>query len=113
MVMVLPYILEAFPSNDLAGLLLALSGPEGFSSVPGHQRPGAAIQAIRNLVNELHLRSGGRLPRTLAEAGWNETALKPLGQELLESGQVPPDVDLKILDTVFTHACSGRPVIKA
>ncbi len=105
MVMILPSILESGASPGLADLLLPLTGPDDFSSVPGPQQGSAAVHAIRTLVNDLHRITGGRLPRTLGEAGWNETALTAIGREI--RNEKLSNMDPKFIDKVLTHAGSG------
>ncbi|WDP89969.1 MAG: iron-containing alcohol dehydrogenase [Desulfobacter sp.] len=80
MVLLLPGLLE--PAPDAAALFQPLAGPTAYSATPPEQRATAAVQVIRNLLNDLHLLSRGRLPRTPAEAGWNQEALASLKQEL-------------------------------
>jgi len=113
MVMVLPYILESIESKDVGSLLLPLAGPDVFSQVPAPQRPDSAVQILRSLVNELHLLSGGRLPRTLEEAGWNEAALSAIGQGLIKSGSLPAGTVPQAIEALLTRACSGRPAIRS
>ncbi len=109
MAIVLPYILESVPSTDMSSLLLPLAGPDAFSSAPPPQRPDFAVQILRSLVNELHLLSRGRLPRTLEEAGWNEAALSAMGRKLITSRGIPAGMTPETIDALLTRACSGRP----
>ncbi|MCG8633519.1 MAG: iron-containing alcohol dehydrogenase [Desulfobacterales bacterium] len=109
MAMVLPAILESTAGSGSGPLLLPLAGPDRFSSVPASQQARTAVQLLRDLVNTLHAASGGRLPRTLAEAGWNSEALDDLGHGLIEKDMLT-GITPEVINRILTHACDGRPV---
>ncbi len=109
MAIVLPAILESMALNNFGTLLLPLAGQDNFSSVPGPQQARTAVQTLRTMVNDLHAASGGRLPRTLAEAGWNRDALETLGRDLIEKETIT-GIAPEAFNRVLTHACDGRPV---
>ncbi len=108
MAILLPSILEFGPSPDLADLLLPLAGPGAFSAIPGSQQPFAALHAIHTIINDLYRISGGKLPRSLEEAGWNKAALTALGREIREETKDLADMDLKFIDSVLPLSGSGH-----
>lgn len=106
MALILPAVLEALGNDDFGGLLLSLAGPDQFSAVPGPQRSAASVQALRQLLNDLHAVTAGRTPRTLGEAGRDPGLLTAAVTEK----QRLPDISPDTLKTILAHACDGSPV---
>lgn len=77
MALALPEILTGTADREWLGrLLLPLTGPDRYASVPAAQRPDAALRTIRDIFNELFRMTGGRTPRTLEEAGLGKGGLQ-------------------------------------
>ncbi len=101
--------LEGSTSPDFDSLWLTLAGSRSFGEAPAVQRPYAAIQAIRQMLNRLYGFSLGKRPRSLAEAGWEESSLALASKELSENSTFA-GMDRPWIETLFTFALTGRPV---
>ena len=84
-------------------LLLSLTGPAEFSSIPAGQHETSAVQHLRGLLNALYRISTGSIPRTLADAGIRQEELDAVTDAFTK------DENAQNFNAVLTHSFTGQP----
>ncbi len=110
--LLLPFTLEFHLSLNSAfgaDLLLPLSDADTYASTTPHLRAPAAINWLRTFLHDLHAITGGKIPRTLAEAGMPRFILNDIAEKALESGLKRYTFSDYL--TVLEHAWDDRPFL--
>ncbi len=110
--LLLPFILEfQFSLNSALGadLLLPLSDADTYSTTTPHLRESVAINKLRSFLHDLHAVTGGKIPRTLAEAGMPRYIINDIADNALASGL--KRYTFNDYMTVLEHAWDDRPFI--
>jgi alcohol dehydrogenase len=108
--LLLPFILEfhlSLNSDFGADLLLPLSDADTYAATTPHLRAPVAINKLRSFLHDLHTVTGGKIPRTLAEAGMPRFILNDIAATAAESGLKRYTVNDYM--TVLKHAWDDKP----
>ena len=110
--LLLPFTLEfQFSLNSAldADLLLPLSDAGTYSTTTPHLRAPVAINKLRSFLHDLHAVTGGKIPRTFAEAGMPRFIINDIAEKAAESGL--KRYTFNDYMTVLEHAWDDRPFI--
>ncbi len=106
---VLPYSLE-YKANrknyDLEKFMLPIAGLDIYCSTPAGQRFDSAIGQIRYLQNEFYSITSTEVPRTLEDAGLDESMLSEIAKEV-----ACDDYHEATCFFILEHAFYGKPVL--
>jgi len=110
--LLLPFTLEfQFSLNSALGddLLLPLSDANTYAMTTPSLRAPVAINKLRSFLHDLHAVTGGKIPRTLAEAGMPRFIINDIAEKAAESGLM--GYTFNDYMTVLEHAWDDRPFI--